>query len=236
LKRARENAERAAAELTNEVLEPTRRRLRLGFRLLQAIYASYVVFLNRGWATDSYTGAFSGRNFGGGPRDSNEWGPFARPSAKSDGTGHAGEGPLAAHIDLGNLQTLAASSGLRDMFRALGLLTHRYPQGLVLRPEEWNEEMLAALRKQRDCLMWPGCALERAAHEVSELLTRTKIWLDDWCLVNLEKFSALLDKPDQWEQVEAELVSAFRRELARHAGSLEATPQSVRGVFSALSE
>src|SRR5205085_1517574 len=79
-------------------------RMLLGFRILLRMMASYRVFLDENWATDTYTGSFSGRNFNSGPRDSNEWEPLSNPSEKpDDAKGPSGEGTFCAHVDVGNL-------------------------------------------------------------------------------------------------------------------------------------
>ncbi|MGW9346470.1 hypothetical protein [Nocardiopsis flavescens] len=104
-------------------------RTLLAFAVIRRAFASWKVFLDHGWASDSYTGSFSGRNFNSGPRDSNEWGPLDRPSERQEHTGPAGDGPLCLDVDISNLAQLLCPKG--DLYKVLGLLN----EGAELSPE-----------------------------------------------------------------------------------------------------
>lgn len=114
-------------------------RMLCAFRLMAVMLASYVAFVQAGWASDTYTGAFSGRNFAGGPRDANEWGLLGRLGRPNDGP--AKPGTACATVDLTDLAvTLAKVSDVTQMLEIIGL------SGVSLLSEEdveaWSERTL----------------------------------------------------------------------------------------------
>jgi len=66
-----------ATEADKQLIEPAmvkvRERMQLAMKIMRNAVASYLVFINNGHSSDSYTSSFAGRNFASGPRDSNDW-------------------------------------------------------------------------------------------------------------------------------------------------------------------
>ncbi|MFC0040498.1 hypothetical protein [Actinomadura rayongensis] len=135
-----------------------RRRMSLAVQATYLALASWQVFLSAGWASDTYTGSFSGRNFNSGPRDSNEWGPLDRPSEAQEYGKPAGEGELCLHIDLANLRGLLTTSG--ELQKALLLSAGTYPS---------REEGDAAYYEATG--LWAGCALAELSIAVTRALS-----------------------------------------------------------------
>jgi hypothetical protein len=144
------------AELADR-LDFLARRMRLALRVVRRAFAAWQTFLDFGWATDSYTGSFAGRNFNSGPRDSNEWGPLARPSEGQIPGTSAGEGYLCAHVDIGNFRGTFGALG--EMYGALGLLAG--PQYGVDDGETGANSLYDAR------LMWPKCTVDKVAAAVT---------------------------------------------------------------------
>lgn len=117
-------------------------RLRTTYRVLSVILASWVSFLRRGWATDAGTGSFAGRNFGGGPRDSNEWGPIVlNPNAVTK----------RALVDLADLSQTITS----DLPKMMGLFSNNdldapdtWPNAALVRITRALESFLGAANKE----------------------------------------------------------------------------------------
>lgn len=135
-----------------------RRRMFLAVQATYLALASWQVFLSAGWASDTYTGSFSGRNFNSGPRDSNEWGPLDRPSEAQEYGKPAGDGELCLHIDLANLRGLLSANG--EIQKALRLSPGTYPDKSEGDSAYYEAESL-----------WTGCALADLSLVVTRALS-----------------------------------------------------------------
>jgi len=60
-------------QLIEPAMVKVRERMQLAMKIMRNAVASYLVFINSGRSSDSYTSSFAGRNFASGPRDSNDW-------------------------------------------------------------------------------------------------------------------------------------------------------------------
>ncbi|WP_132630263.1 hypothetical protein [Nonomuraea mesophila] len=140
-------------------LRSLQRRMLLAYKIMWQALLSWWVFLDNRWASDTYTGSFSGRNFNSGPRDSNEWGPLDRPS-EDQTPGKGGEGQLCLHIDLSNLGNLCALKGeLQTMLELIG------------------PDMDAETRYEGKWI-WKDCRLYSFSVALAQILGRAKSRLD----------------------------------------------------------
>lgn len=153
------------------------RRMVLAAQVISSVLASWTVFVDNGWASDTYTGSFSGRNFNTGPRDSNEWGPFSRGSVRSDHKAPAGEGRYCGHVDLGNLTETLGMPGSR-VFAAVGLIRDTSVPSLraVAKAGADDEEFNDLLGLDT---VWTESALYRLAVELGQFLRQAKGKLDE---------------------------------------------------------
>ncbi|MET9224627.1 hypothetical protein [Lentzea sp. NPDC003310] len=157
-----------------ELLE---RRMVLAARVISSVLASWTVFVDNGWASDTYTGSFSGRNFNTGPRDSNEWGPFSRGSVRSDHQASAGEGKYCGHVDLGNLAETLGMPGSR-VFAAVGLLRDTAAPSLrALETAGAEDEVFNDLLGLDT--VWKESVLCRLGMEIGQFLRQAKEKLDE---------------------------------------------------------
>jgi hypothetical protein len=127
--------------------EKLRRQMSLAYKMMLVMFASYTTFLKYEWATDTYTGSFSGRNFNSGPRDANQWGLLATPAKP-------GKAKICGEVDLIDLPETIAEA----MFQALGLIIDVY------RPfAEIHQKLHASLEEKDDDLqiLWRKCLVTR---------------------------------------------------------------------------
>lgn len=186
-------------------IEDLRNRMLLAARIMHGMLATYVIFVDHGWATDTYTGSFSGRNYNSGVRDSNEWGEFVEPSEKTTLGGRAGEGLLRAHIDIGNIPTAIGTDG--DVFLSMGLADIWHTGGVDLGT---HHDLVLKCN-----LMWTGCALHKCATEITAFFARAKLALDE-----------IWEKAD--DRSNESIVKAYRKKIAQLANTL---PYGLGDVF-----
>jgi hypothetical protein len=135
------------------------RRMVLALKMIHRAFTSWKVYLDASWASDTYTGSFSGRNFNSGPRDSNDWGPLDRPTEGQELDGKpAGEGFLCVHIDVANLANLLGNAG--DVYKMLELLKG----GAAVASKEDDDGLYYQAK-----FMWAGSTLTQFAIGISQV-------------------------------------------------------------------
>lgn len=202
-------------EAVDTILAPVLPKMRIIFRILHGVAASYISFLNLDWASDSYTGSFSGRNYNSGPRDSNEWGDFIRSSSQATGTTPAGEGPFCGSVDAGQLGGLVGFGG--DLIQEFDLRLRRLP----LSPIDWSLE---------DGLqLWEGFVLYGYLTSFNRLMTQATERLRG--LAEEYRAQLLLVNDESFGALNKRICLEYRTWLRKEAESL---PSTLGVLFQAL--